>query len=795
MWKNHFKIAWRNLMRHKLYSFINLSGLVIGLAACLLIFLFVQEENSFDRFHEKIDRIYRVNSIDMEDGKAQQYSITSDPLGPSMAREFPEIEAYARLTTGNFLVRHQEKAFTERLHFVDPALLEIFSFPLLEGDAQTALDAPNTLVITQSTAKKYFGKTNVLNQSLLLEKDGKFESFKISGVAQDPPFNSSLRFEFLANLSVIREEEESPWLSNYVNNFVLLKPGASAERINAKFPALVKKYAQAELDLLAKELGIETEIQFTLQAYSEIHLSPEVGNGNGLEQASNTTYSWILSTIGLFILLIACINFTNLSLAQSLPRAREVGLRKVIGATRWQLAWQFLGEAWLLCTLALLMALLVAELFLPIFNELTGRQLSLKYLHNPWLPLVVVLLLFCTAFLAGFYPALVISRFEPVKALKGKLRLTRRLGFTKVLVVLQFALAAFLLIVLFGINRQMEYVESKDLGFNHHNLVRIRTAWGKGERLLKVFRDDLKNNPKVVHITGRSGGTHRSTLNVGEHEEDVVLSKIDQNFLKTLEVPLLVGRNLDPVKFPSDSTQAVLVNEAFVKKFKLKNPIGAVVTSNWSRDLKSKIVGVYADYHYRNLRNAIEPHILHLRPERPYSEIWVRVSPQDIQGTMQELKSTWRKYEPFRPFRAELVEIENRHYYEAEARWFSILTYSSGFAITISLMGLFGLATLSITQRTKEIGIRKVLGASIQSLIWLLSNQFNILVLLGVVIAIPLSYLAIYQWLQNFAYRTSISWEIFLLAGPGIFVVSFMAVAYQSIKIARGNPVDSLRYE
>ncbi len=797
MFKNYLLIAFRNLKRNRLYSIINLSGLAIGIAGCMLIALYVQDELSYDRFHEKGDRIYRVNSTYESPERSGEGSITCDPLSPTLKESIPEVEDYVRFTTNSFLVRAQDRAFTERIHFADPNFFEFFTFPLIHGQPEQVLKELKSLVITEDIARKFFGKTNVINQTLSLETEEGFESYVISGVAKNPPRNSSIRFGIVANFELAREKDkDTPWADHYINNFVLLEQGVEMETVNAKIPSVVDPYLEADKKTIKEKYNYESDSKdgFTLDPLYNIHLHAEVGGGNGVSDVNDPVQSYILSGIGLFILLIACINFTNLSLAQSLPRAKEIGLRKVIGATRQQISQQFLGEAFLLCLLATLMGVVLAELFLPVFNDLTGKELSIRYFSSLTTLGIGLSLLVISALLAGFYPARVLSKFEPVRALKGKMRLGRKQWFTKAMIVLQFAVSAFLIMVLLVLNRQMNYLEKKDLGYDDQNLIRVQTGWKKGDRILKLFKNDLKNEPSIVSVTGRSGGTRISSYEFDGQEQAVNLSKVDEQFLATLKIKLKSGRNFSP-KFKSDSTRAAVVNQTLVDALKLENPIGTKVSSQWDEKLNLQIVGVIEDYHFDALHQEISPQLLYMLPSEQYSEIWVRIQPNQLAKAQNLLKETWRKYEPYRPYEAELVEIENRAQYEAEQDWLRIISISSVFAIFISLIGLFGLATLHITQRTKEIGIRKVLGATVRSLVWLLSNQFNRLVLIGIVMAIPLGYWAGNQWLQNFAYRTNIGWDIFLWAGLITLLTAFLAVIYQSIRIALGNPVDSLRYE
>lgn len=797
MFKNYLKTTLRNIWRNKLYSFINLFGLAIGLCGCLLIFLYVKDEVSYDKFHQKLDRIYRVNIKSEYDGNPYTSSISNMPIGETMQKEIPGVEAFARLSGDQRLVRVGNQAFMEELHNVDANFLEVFSFPLLKGNPKTVLTNANSAVITEKMALKYFGTKEVMGKNILIEYDNKFEPYMITGVAADVPDNSSIRFGILlpfTRLILENEKNDYKWLNFFINTFVVVKPNTNIQNIEAQLPKLVKKYAQGEIDRSQREHGGDKfQINYSLQSFETVHLNSEVGNGNGMADANNPMYSYILLGIASFILIIACINFTNLSLAQSLPRAKEIGVRKVIGATRFQVMFQFLGEAFLLCLLATIIGFALAEVLLPWFNELSGKKLSFYYLD--WqIPLGVLGILIFSALLAGFYPALVLSGFQPVKVLKGKQKIGRSNLFTKSLVVIQFALSVFMMIGMVAFYQQLNFLMKKDLGYQTKNLIRLNPGWGRGSKLLPLFRNELTQNTDIEVITGRSGGTMMSPFEFDGKRLDAFHQKVDEDFLNAFKIKLLQGRNFSR-QLTTDSAKSVIVNEALVAKLGVKNPLGITVNKSWDKNQKFKIIGVIKDYHSQSLHQKIEPMMWHMFNQSAYGEIWVRAKEGKVGTVNDALRKIWRKHEPYRPFDSQFAEIITAQQYEREQRWQKIVTSGAFFAVFISLIGLFGLATLNITQRTKEIGIRKILGASLQSIIWLLSNEFNRLVLLGIVLAIPAGYYAVDWWLQNFAYRIYLNISLFAFAGLLTLLIAFMAVLYQTFKIARTNPVESLRYE
>jgi putative ABC transport system permease protein len=797
MFKNYLKTTLRNIWRNKLYSFINLFGLAIGLCGCLLIFLYVKDEVSYDKFHQKLDRIYRVNVKSEYEGNVHISSISNMPIGETMQKELPGVETFVRLSGDQRLVRVGNQAFMEELHNVDANFLEVFSFPLVKGNPKTVLKNANSAVITEKMALKYFGNKDVVGKSILIEYDNKFEPYMITGIATDVPDNSSIRFGILlpfTRLTLENEQNDYKWLNFFINTFVVVKPNTNIQNLEAQLPKLVKKHAQGEIDRSQREHGGDKyQFNYTIQAFKTVHLNGEVENGNGIVDANNPMYSYILLGIASFILIIACINFTNLSLAQSLPRAKEIGVRKVIGATRFQVMFQFLGEAFLLCLLATIIGFALAEMLLPWFNELSGKKLSFYYLD--WqIPLGVLAILTVSALLAGFYPALVLSGFQPVKVLKGKQKIGRSNLFTKSLVVIQFALSVFLMIGMVAFYQQLNFLLQKDLGYETKNLIRLNTGWGRGNKLLPLFRNELAQNPDIEVITGRSGGTMMSPFEFDGKRLDAIHQKVDEGFLSTFRVKLKQGRNFSR-ELTTDSAKSVIVNEALVAKLGIKNPLGVTVNKSWDKNQKFKIIGVVKDYHSQSLHQKIEPMMWHMFHQSQFGEIWVRTKEGKTVAVNDALKKIWRKIEPYRPYDSQFAEIITAQQYEREQRWQKIVTSGAFFAVFISLIGLFGLATLNITQRTKEIGIRKILGASMRSIIWLLSNEFNRLVLIGIVLAIPAGYYAVDWWLQNFAYRITLNVSLFAVAGLLTLLIAFIAVLYQTFRIARTNPVESLRYE
>jgi putative ABC transport system permease protein len=799
MWRNYLKITFRSLLRYRGYAVINILGLAIGLACCTLIFLYTQDELSYDQFHQNLPQLYRANTVISlnNSGDLDILPNTPLPLGEAAKNEIPEIKAVVRFNEASQIIKIGEKTFSENVLRADANFFEVFSFPFLKGNPQQALQNPNSLVISQEIAQKYFGNLNPIGKTIALEIENRFEPFIITGLTETPPTNSSIKFGLVMPMKkleqIIQYVPKEYWTTFYVNTFVWLKPQANPAQVEAKFPQLVAKHAQFAIEEAKKRFGLNGKMTFKLQKFTDIHLA-DLPTRNGLYDQSNPIYAYILSGIGVFILLIACINFTNLTIAQSFPRLKEIGIRKVAGATQWQLMGQFLGEAFLVCFLAFVGSLILAELSLPIFSELARKKLSLSYLSWQQFVGMSVGLLLITTFLAGFYPALVLARLQAIRTLKAKPKLGGKNWFTKSLVVFQFAIAVFLMICMLVMQAQLQFIQNQDLGYNYKNLVHFPTQFYGSERIAQLLKNELSAEKSILNIS--QGSDFRRVLaNVNQKQITTHLIRTDYNALANLEIKLLQGRNFSP-QFPSDTNRAVIVNEAFVKEAQLQQPINQGLSYVLNNNQVVKIIGVIKNFNFQSLRNEINPMMLTLNPEIPIQAIFMRLEPTNQAVTLNKIGQAWKKIAPNRPF--EYAFQENRvinEAYKQDKYWQKIIMYASSFALLIACLGLFGLASLSITQRTKEIGICKVLGATQQSIIFLLTREFNRLIIIGIAISSPLAYWAIIFWLQNFAYRVNVNWWIFALAGGGTFLVAFLTIAYQSFKTAQSNPVEALRYE
>ncbi|NUO80604.1 ABC transporter permease [candidate division KSB1 bacterium] len=809
MLKNYLKIALRNLVRQKLYTFIIVFGLALGVACCLLILLFVEHEWSFDKFHAKQDRLFRAILAEHKtDGGVQHQAYQPMPLAPTLADEFPEIERGMRVFTGGGSVSYEDKHFAESFIFVDPAFFEIFSFPLLQGDPVKVLAEPNGIVLTQRMAEKYFGEEEAIGKQLLTKNwRGQVEVI-VTGIAENPPDNSSLQFDFVMHITKHPNYERNltRWTNFNGSVYVLLKDGAARETLESKFPAFVTAHwgdmrkREQERGAIAKR---EDALQLRLQPLTAMHLDTSVGSAH--EPVSNPMYAMILAGIAILVLAIACINFITLALGRSTSRAREVGMRKVLGAFRRQLVRQFGGEALLLSALALVLGLVLAELFLPVFRQFTQKELALQQLFGGWALLAVLGLLPLIGLLAGGYPAAFISRFQPATVLKGGLKLRQKTFFTRALVVFQFGLAIFLIVCAIFITRQQQFIASRNLGYNPEHVIAINSfggASGDGSQKMLRLREALAAYPQqVLSVTGTSAAFNKGwDLNSFDHEgveRSAFIFGVDYDYLDMLGIKLVSGRNFSR-ELQSDLINSVIVNENFVREYGWQEPIIGRRLSGWNDEKipgGPTVIGVVQDYHFLSLHRRIQPAVLLMDPDFGINDILVRVSATHIPATIKLIEEKWRTLAPNTPFDFTFVNEDLQRQYETDQRWQKIISYSTVFAVLLAGLGLFGLATLAATSRTKEIGIRKVLGASVARVVTLLSREFAILVLLANLVAWPLAYFTVGKVLQNYAYRIDMSWWVFTLAGGMALLIALLTVSLQALKAALANPVEALRYE
>ncbi len=797
MLRNYITIALRNLTRNRVFSFINIAGLSLGLACCLLILLYAKDELSFDRFQKNGANLYRITCriVDKFHDRDNRYGLSGMTQGPSFQRSIPEIKAYTRTNEQDFIIRHGTATFAQRATWVDSNFFSVFSFPLLAGNPAKAMVDPQSVVLTEDMAKKYFGTTDAIGKTLEFEIDNTFKTFTVSGIAKRSPANSSIGFDILLPFSYLEKHQpQTGWLFLSYSTFLILQPGASPQAVSNKMQR-VYMTESAEQRATASQHGFAATFIWGLQPFAEMHLDTSVQDA-GVKSVSNPLYSYILTGIALFILGIACINFINLTIAQSLKRSKEIGLRKVVGSSRAQLVRQFLGESFVLCGIAFLLALVLARVALPLFNDMANKQLSLTYLFDAPLVASFIGLFLLTGFVAGFYPALVLSRFKPVDTLYQ--RNTRLIGknyLAKSLVVLQFALATFLIIGTIFFYAQYNFLTHTSPGYDDNNLLVVNiTGQGDSTKLMGVFRTEFSRIPGVRRTGLTMDGRWITGAKAAGKDLTVEYDHIDEDFLPTIGVTIVAGRNLSR-DFPSDSSRSVLVNEAFVKEAGWKDAIGKTVDNLNGGDKKWMIVGVVKDYHYASMKEKLGPQVLTNNSELSWGRFLLRLDPASTPRTLKAIEDTYRRLFPWHPFDHYFVREKNNREYDQEARWRQIITCSAILTIFISCIGLFGLALLSIRQRTKEIGIRKVLGAGVWQVISLVSRNFVGLVCLAFLVAMPISWYVVARWLDNFPYRVAINGWVFLAAALLTLFVAAFTVGIQALRAARANPAGSLRVD
>ena len=797
MFKNYFKIALRNLQRNKVYSFINIAGLSLGLAAAMLIILYVKDEVSYDRFQKKIGNIYRITftMLNKDGGIEHRDGISGYYQGPKFTENVPGIRSFVRIQSGGVDIKKGTDVNSEDMLKVDSSFFSVFSFPLLSGNPKTCLANPYSIVISEDEAKKQFGTTDAVGKTMMIRNDSTFVPYSVTAVAKRCPQNSSIKFDILLPFRPSPQDLQSSenWFNFFLNTFVVLDPKANVATVEKQMQQFYERDSKEALRQITEKYGaVFGKAEYGLQSMAAIHLSKDFPPNTGLVGASNPIYSYILSGIALFILLIACINFVNLTVARSLKRAKEIGIRKVVGGNRKQLMIQFLSESFILCFIAFVMALALVKLVLPVFNDLSNKALSLSYLFDARLIAFYIVLFILTSLLAGFYPAIILSGFNPVQTLYSRFALSGKNYLQKSLVVLQFALASFLICATIIIYLQFNFLTTEKLGYDDSNLVLINKDLTRDEA--KLFKEQLMKDPDIIGVAPKNGGywSTRAKVN-GDSTIDFAFETIDESYLPLLKISLASGRNFSK-DFPSDSTHSVLINESFAKQAGWKNPIGKEVNF-WMNNKKLIVIGVVKDYHFEALSKKIGPQLFTMDPGNRFGMMNIKIRPNTAGSSLAYIQKTFKSLFPLTPYSYVFKLDENRKNYEAEAKWKQIMLFGAILTIFISCIGLFGLSVLSAEKRTKEIGIRKVLGASVGSIITTLSTDFLKLVILSMLLAIPAAWLVAGKWLENYPYRISLSWWMFSIAAIVVVMIALATVSFQAIKAAVANPVKSLRTE
>ncbi len=774
MFANYLRTAWRNLRKHKVFSFINIAGLAVGMACCILIFLWVQDEIGFDRFHPNRERLYRT--VMLQEGT--WITASGWALAPTLKREFPEIRSATRFATRTLLFTFEDRSLYRRVALVDPDFLEMFGFALRDGDPRSALSVNQSAVLTETTARAIFGDTDPAGKMLSLNNSQ--IQVPITGVVEDPPLDSTLQFDALIPVKIGGDAVDTDW-SYESECYVLLDENASLDDVREKIAPIVMRY----------DTRVNAERTLDLQPLTRIHLH-NIGGGGPI------LYVYIFATIAVFILLMACINFMNLATAQAGARSKEVGLRKVVGAKKSDVVRQFYGESLLHAGLGLFAAVGLVLLVLPAFNNLAEKSLNLSLTRDTGVLLALLVITLVTGVVSGSYPALLLSSFRPAVVLKSASSSgSSKPALRKILVVAQFAIAIVLIIGTVSVYRQLNYIRSADLGYNRHHVVTMamnRTILPNFE----AFKNELLGDTGVVNVTaatsqptwvGSINPVYWEGRNPGQYETMNFVAT-DHDYVKTFEMEIVAGRDFSR-DFPAD-VQNYIVNEAAVRLMGLEDPVGKLF-SIWEN--RGTIIGVVKDFNNKPLSQEITPTVITLLPNWRPSVIFVRIRPENLVRTMERIEGIWTRLSPGQPFEPVFLDESFDDLYRSDRRMGVIFRDFTGLAIFISCLGIFGLAAFSAERRTKEIGVRKVLGASLAGLVSLLTREFVILVTVANVIAWPSAYFLTNRLLQNYAYRTDVPLWIFLGAGGLAYLVALLTVSTQAVKAARTEPVNALRYE
>ena len=800
MFKNYLKVAFRLIRRQKAYAFITITGLALGMAVCLMILLWIMNELSYDRFHEHADRIYRVG-VEANLGRYMRAPVTMSPAGPAMANEFPEVVQSTRIRRPNpASIRYQDQFFQQNdVGYADQGFFDVFSFPLLMGDRKTALATANTVVITESTAKKIFGNEDPMGKLLYIDGNS---AYAVTGVLSDCPENSHLTFTMLRSLETLRAANPQAfenWGAIGMSTYLLLEKDVDAAKLTPKLDTLIERNIGDGLR------AIGGSIHFFLQPLTKVHLFSDfevdmAGDGD-------ISYVYLFGGIALFVLLIACINFINLSTARSAKRAQEVGMRKTLGAIRRKLVHQFLGESLLYSLISFLMALILVILLIPWFNNLLSGSLSARMFLAPWFLAAFFGLAVLVGLLSGSYPALLLSGLDSVQVLKGGIRYgVASLRFRRVLVVLQFTISIVLIIGTMTIGNQLQFLKSKPLGFSIDRVLIIPDRGGSLRQSYQTLKYELQSVPGVLNVSVSNILPFQGIVKQVFQPEGFTVDDpqtldvltVDPEFIPMMKIGIKEGRNFSE-DMATDSTQAVIINEVAAQKFGWEDPLGKTFLQDVGPPGSGsppvfRVIGVVKDFHMTTLHNPIDPLIMFWDLNR-IRLIILRLAPGDIPGTMEALENKWKTLMPQTPFNARFLEEIFDGLYRGESSLAQITLLFSVLAVAIGCLGLFGLAAFMAEKRTKEIGIRKVMGATIPGIVGLISKEFVILVAVSNLFAWPIAFLGLRRWLQNFEYRADIAWQSFLFAGILALVIAILTVSTQAIKAACMDPVNAVRYE
>lgn len=791
MLKNLFKTALRNITKDFGYSSLNIIGLTIGIASALFLIIYVADEVSYDRYHEKADRIYRVSSHIRETDDEFTWIVAQIPFGPQVVLDYPEIQASVRFI--NFVrapFKYNDKEFyEENFFYADTAVFEVFTYTFLKGDPKTALMEPNTMVLTETVANKYFGDEDPIGKTLVSGE----ESYRITAVIEDVPMNSHFRFGALSSRKTLPSDFVGSWGNFGVFTYLLFPEGFDVSGFQVKMQEMYGKY-MAEI---FERRGIS--IEYVLEPITKIHLTST--NPGEPEPTGSMTYVYIFSIVAFFLILIAAMNYMNLATARSARRAREVGLRKVVGSNRLSLVLQFLSESTTLTVISLILSIVLVALLLPQFNLLAGKNFDLSVIQSPVVILSAISVIVIVGIIGGTYPAFYLSRFQPTTVLKGEVTKGSSGNlFRKVLVIFQFLISVSMIICTLIVYKQLNFLKTKDLGYDQTNILSIGLTNRNMVRSYPVFKQKLLDNTLIKSVastnTPMGVGSGKNLLSV-ESEEGMVerginLAVVDHDFIETLGIKMVKGRDFQS-DIPGDTLNGVIVNETFVKRMNWTEPLGKRVETLNNAFLRAKVVGVMQDYHQTGMYNEIETLMLLYRPFNRI--VYIKLADNNRQESIRFIEQTWKELYSEQPFEYQFLSDTFKNQFEADEKRGFIFTLFTILAIIIACLGLFGLASYTVERRTKEIGIRKVVGANEGSIVGLISKEFILLVGISIVIAIPVSYYFMNGWLSNYVYRTNLSVFIFILAATISIVVTFVTISIKAYRAATMNPTESLRTE
>jgi putative ABC transport system permease protein len=789
MLKNLIKTAFRHILKHFGYSILNIIGLTLGISSALFLIIYVSDEVSYDRYHENADRIYRVSSKITEPDDQFTWNVAQIPFGPQVVQDYPEVQSFVRfINMPRALYKYEDNEFNEEnFYYVDSTLFDIFTYEVIRGEVKSALMEPNKIILTEKIAAKYFGDTDPIGKTLSAGNN----VYEVTGIIRDVPFNSHFRFDALASRNNL-PKQLGTWGNFGVFTYLLFPENFDVTAFETKMQAMYDAYMKPIFGPL------NIKIEYILEPITRIHLFST--NAGEPEPTGSITYVYIFAIVALFLVLIAAMNYMNLATARSTRRAREVGLRKVVGSRRGPLIMQFLSESTFFTIISLIISIVLLIVLLPKFNMLAGKSFGLQVVHSPAVLLSLLGIILVVGILGGSYPAFFLSRFSPVTVLKGEITQGSAGSlFRKILVVIQFSISVIMIICTMVVFRQLNYLKTMDQGFDQKNVINLQLNRGMGQKY-PVLKEALLGNPNISYVTSTNTaigeGSGKVIFNVetdqGMSQRGINFAVVDHDFVDALGIKIVDGRDFQE-DMPSDTLTGVVVNETFVKRMGWADPIGKKVELGDENTIRARVIGVMKDYHQTGMYNEIESLLLIYRTLN--NVVYVKLQDRDIQQTLKYIENKWMEVFPDQPFTYTFLSERFNRQFEADEKRGFIFTLFTILAILIACLGLFGLASYMVEQRTKEIGIRKVFGANENIILRLISRDFLLLVTVSIVIAFPVAYYFMHNWLQNYVYRTSIGLTLFVIAALLTILITFITISYKAYQAAIMNPANSLKTE